>query len=599
MSDMPTTQTQLQRDRAVTRALHKLFWRGMAHHRLSFTTVLFFQLPAFFMINIFVPLQIAYGIQDIIHRDFGSIHHQTVVIIISALIGAAFFAAGQFIYHINEVAGAAYVQRAVFANFLDKDYEFYSSRYIGSLGADAVELRNSFQEYALIALFTMPRTLVIIFLGLAVIFYKSLPLGFVTMACVLVTVTVTSLGNLLRLKYRRELSQASSELAGMMGDPLSHGATVKSYAQENYEQQRLRKPLAIWERAQLRIYHSSIPITFVRHVLLAITSGTLLVVSANLYHKGKISVAVVALAQLYAVRIVNTIVEIGEIIKSYEGLMSSAYEPMATMLVPQTVEDLTSTKSLPKRKSHEINFSDISYHYPEAMHGSDAISNFSLTVKNGEKVGLIGYSGAGKTTITKLLLRFIDVSSGEIKLDGVDIRELKQLDLRKLVSYVPQEPLLFHRSIRENIAYARPNATQKDIESAARTAYVDEFVKDLPTGYDAMVGERGVKLSGGQRQRVAIARAMLKDAPILVLDEATSALDSQSEQYVQKALWELMEGRTAIVIAHRLSTIQRLDRIVVMDKGKIAQIGTHEQLLKDKKSIYARLWAHQSGGYLG
>jgi ATP-binding cassette subfamily B protein len=232
------------------------------------------------------------------------------------------------------------------------------------------------------------------------------------------------------------------------------------------------------------------------------------------------------------------------------------------------------------------------------MTGNDAISDFSLTIQPGEKIGLIGYSGGGKTTVTKLLLRFMDVDKGSIFLDEIDIRDLRQSDLRRVIAYVPQEPLLFHRSISENIAYSRPEASQKAIQQAAQIAHVDEFVKDLPQGYDSMVGERGVKLSGGQRQRVAIARALLKDAPILVLDEATSALDSQSERYIQQALWKLMEHRTAIVIAHRLSTIQKMDRIIVLDRGKIVQSGTHTELLKDKAGIYANLWAHQSDGYL-
>lgn len=278
--------------------------------------------------------------------------------------------------------------------------------------------------------------------------------------------------------------------------------------------------------------------------------------------------------------------------------MSDAYEPMATMLVPNHVLDKPNAQSIPDQQSYGLHFKDVSYRYAESAVKAHAVRNFSLDIQPGEKVGLIGYSGGGKTTITKLLLRFMDVDHGSITVDNTDLRDLKQQDLRRIIAYVPQEPLLFHRSIRENIAYAKPHASKKDILRAAQIAYVEDFAKDLPKGFDTMVGERGVKLSGGQRQRVAIARALLKDAPILVLDEATSALDSQSERYIQKALWELMEHRTAIVIAHRLSTIQRMDRIVVMDKGEIVQIGTHKELLKDKKGIYARLWAHQSDGYL-
>ncbi len=222
---------------------------------------------------------------------------------------------------------------------------------------------------------------------------------------------------------------------------------------------------------------------------------------------------------------------------------------------------------------------------------------FNLAIASGEKVGLVGHSGGGKSSVTRLLLRFMDIQGGQILIDDQDISKITQDDLRGHIAYVPQEPLLFHRSIAENIAYGKPDAKKSEVEQAAKLAHAHEFIKDLPSGYDTLVGERGVKLSGGQRQRVAIARAMLKDAPILVLDEATSALDSESEKLIQDALWKLMEGRTAIVIAHRLSTIQRMDRIVVLEDGEIVEQGSHKELL-EKDGVYARLWAHQSGGFL-
>jgi ATP-binding cassette subfamily B protein len=223
--------------------------------------------------------------------------------------------------------------------------------------------------------------------------------------------------------------------------------------------------------------------------------------------------------------------------------------------------------------------------------------NISLTIQQGEKIGLVGHSGSGKTTLTKLLLRFKDVNDGTIEINGVDIRKVTQNDLRDVIAYVPQEPLLFHRSLAENIAYGKLHATKNEIISAAKKAHAHTFIEQLAEGYDTLVGERGVKLSGGQKQRIAIARAMLKDAPILLLDEATSALDSESELAIQDALWKLMKDKTAIVIAHRLSTIQKMDRIIVLENGKIIEEGTHTQLLK-KKGHYAKLWQHQSGGFL-
>jgi ATP-binding cassette subfamily B protein len=222
---------------------------------------------------------------------------------------------------------------------------------------------------------------------------------------------------------------------------------------------------------------------------------------------------------------------------------------------------------------------------------------FSLEVPHGAKVGLVGYSGGGKTTITRLLLRFVDIESGAILIGGQRIDEIPQAALRRAIAYVPQDPSMFHRSIADNIRIGRPDATDMQVRQAAKMAHAAEFIETLPLGYETLVGERGVKLSGGQRQRVAIARAILKDAPVLILDEATSSLDSESEALIQDALWTLMATRTAIVIAHRLSTVKRMDQLVVLDHGRIVEQGSHGALLA-QGGIYASLWAHQSGGFL-
>ena len=244
----------------------------------------------------------------------------------------------------------------------------------------------------------------------------------------------------------------------------------------------------------------------------------------------------------------------------------------------------------------EVKFNDVDFAYPEKTR-STLFKGLNFKIKPGEKVGLVGPSGGGKTTITQLLLRFMDVQDGEITIDGQNIAAITQSDLRSRIAYVSQEPILFHRTLAENIGYGNHEADQQVIEGIAKMANAHEFIAKLPKGYDTLVGERGVKLSGGQRQRVAIARAMLKNAPILVLDEATSALDSESEVLIQDALWKLMEGRTAIVIAHRLSTIQKMDRIIVLEDGQIVEQGSHKELLR-KDGTYARLWAHQSGGFI-
>ena len=235
--------------------------------------------------------------------------------------------------------------------------------------------------------------------------------------------------------------------------------------------------------------------------------------------------------------------------------------------------------------------------FRHAAHRVPIFDGFSLQIEPGTKVGLVGRSGGGKTTLTRLLLRFADIEHGEITVGGQRIDCVPQAALRAVIGYVPQDPSMFHRTIADNIRVGRPSATDAEVRHAAKLAHASEFIEVLPSGYQTVVGERGVKLSGGQRQRIAIARAILKNAPILILDEATSSLDSESEAVIQQALWTLMADRTAIVIAHRLSTIRKMDQLIVLERGRIIEKGSHDALLA-QGGLYASLWAHQSGGFL-
>jgi ATP-binding cassette subfamily B protein len=276
-----------------------------------------------------------------------------------------------------------------------------------------------------------------------------------------------------------------------------------------------------------------------------------------------------------------------------QNLLSQGFLSQDLVQTPKTITD-------PKRpqrvaiKDGSITIDHISFAYTDS---SEVFKDFTLVIPAGQRVGLVGHSGSGKTTITKLLLRFVDVQHGSIMIDGQDVRSITQDDLRSKIAYVPQEPLLFHRSIAENIAYGKPDASNKEIHTASARAHAHEFIERLPQKYETLVGERGVRLSGGERQRVAIARAMIKNAPILILDEATSALDSISERHIQAAFANLMEGRTTLVIAHRLSTIQKMDRIIVFERGTIVEDGTHDQLLAND-GPYAALWREQTNGFI-
>jgi ATP-binding cassette subfamily B protein len=286
------------------------------------------------------------------------------------------------------------------------------------------------------------------------------------------------------------------------------------------------------------------------------------------------------------------------IVERLEESLADSAEMTEVMLRQPNLADPAHPQDFRTREGH-IELKNVHFYYEDSGTDPETLfADLSLKIAPGEKVGLVGPSGGGKSTLTKLLLRFMDVQSGAILVDGRDIREVSQDALRTHIAYVPQEPILFHRTIRENILYGDPAASEEMVIKAAKLAHAHDFIMQLPQGYETLVGERGVKLSGGEKQRVAIARAMLKTSPVLILDEATSALDSKSEKAIVGALDNLMKNRTTIVIAHRLSTIRKLDRVLVLKGGRIVEDGSHESLQKKVNGIYADLWRHQSDSFL-
>jgi ATP-binding cassette subfamily B protein len=319
-----------------------------------------------------------------------------------------------------------------------------------------------------------------------------------------------------------------------------------------------------------------------------------LVVATWLALSGRVEVGLVYLILTYTTSLLLRLWELNNVFRNLNRIFGDARDMTEILEIAPEVQDPNAPEAVSMHRGR-IDFNRVTFQHAESS--KEIFRNLQLRITPGEKIGLVGPSGSGKTTLTHLLLRLMDIQKGTICIDGQDITKVRQQDLRSRIAYVPQEPLMFHRSIMENIRYGQLDASDEAVLNAAKMANADEFIHTLPKGYDTLVGERGTKLSGGQRQRIAIARAMLKNAPILVLDEATSALDSESEALIQDALWKLMEGRTAIVIAHRLSTIQKMDRILVMERGRIVEQGTHRELLLTQ-GVYAKLWSHQSGGFI-
>jgi ATP-binding cassette subfamily B multidrug efflux pump len=402
----------------------------------------------------------------------------------------------------------------------------------------------------------------------------------------------------------RDLAKASSEVRshvmGRVVDSYTNILTVKLFARARDEDAYVREVLE--EHRAAMAAHTRLITTFM--TTLATMNALLLVATAGigitLWGQGLVSAGVVATALPLAWQIANVAGWVSwEVTGIFENV-GVVQEGMETIAVPHTLVDSADARDLCVTHG-EIRFDHVTFDYGRSD-GRKVLDDLNLVVRPGERVGLVGRSGAGKSTLVNLLLRFHELAQGSIRIDGEDIRNVTQESLRAAIGMVTQDTSLLHRSIAANIGYGRPGATHAEIESAARRAHAHEFIADLMdwkgrTGYDAHVGERGVKLSGGQRQRIAIARVILKNAPILVLDEATSALDSEVELAIQDQLLGLMEGKTVIAIAHRLSTIARMDRLIVLEQGRIVEEGTHEALLR-RGGHYALLWKHQSGGFL-
>lgn len=403
------------------------------------------------------------------------------------------------------------------------------------------------------------------------------------------------LGSRRMVTYNEREATASNKITGRLADMVTNIMAVKSFGKETREQQDyLRDYLTSWRQRSLETMRNFLIVSTGYSMIIVLLNLSALVAAIWAVEQDIISIAVVYLSVTYTFTVARQLWEMNSIMRSYNRVMGDANEMADILELKNDVIDQPDAKRLIV-KHGDIVFDDMSFRHNQ--NDKPLFSSFNTRLKPGEKVGLIGPSGGGKSSLTKLLLRFSDIDSGEIRIDGQNIAHVSQQSLRESIAYVPQEPLMFHRSIAENIAYSDPSASLRQIKSVAKMAHAHDFIVELEDGYDTLVGERGVKLSGGQKQRVAIARAILKNAPILVLDEATSALDSESEVLIQQALQKLMENRTSIVIAHRLSTIQKMDRIFVLDQGAIVEEGTHKELIR-QDGLYASLWSHQSGGFL-
>lgn len=392
-------------------------------------------------------------------------------------------------------------------------------------------------------------------------------------------------------RYRTRTRELYKRNSGLMADVISNILAVRAAAQEDTYAARVKASMYAEAETYKVRYTMQAKLVAARELITVVIFLVLLWLTVQEMQNGHIAITAAVLVLTYVTTILTGIYSLSDNLDEHDDIIDKIMPAFDILHRHNEVRDPEAPVDL-KHARGDIEFKRVAFAYREQQGSAQVFQDFSLHIPAGQKVGVVGLSGAGKSTLTKLLLRFNDVDAGEILLDGADIRSIRQVDLRKHIAYVPQEPLLFHTSIKENVILTHPDTSERKLQAALEAAHAAHFIQQLPSGVDSIVGERGVKLSGGQKQRVAIARAVLQDAPIMILDEATSALDSESEQIIKDSFAEILKGKTAIVVAHRLSTLSEMDRIIVIENGKLAEDGTPDELLA-RNGLYARLWRRQ------
>ena len=495
-----------------------------------------------------------------------------------------------------EMNGNYHLARLCFDTLSNQSMTFHTSRFGGSLVSQTSRFMSGYTGLVDVVVYSLIPTIASIICTLVTLLPVS-PLFVVilfTLLTVYVVVAYTMYQRILPLSAAT--AKAQNKLSGVLSDAVTNILAVKTYGREDYERGLFDEA----DREAMDAERISMN-AMMRRGAMTSTLITIIMFVTSIFVTGGnawfgISAGTLVMMFSFTYQLSMRFNYVNSMLARMNRAVGDAAEMTKILDEPRLVEDAPNAPDLVVTEG-AIDFSHLAVRSHDAAEDDYVFRDLDLHVPAGQRVGLVGRSGSGKTTLTKLLLRLSDVQEGRVLVDGQDVSRCTQQSLRRQVAYVPQEALLFHRSIRENIAYGRPDATEDEIREAARRANALEFIDKLPSGLDTMVGERGVKLSGGQRQRVAIARAILADAPILVLDEATSALDSESEAAVQGALENLMAGRTSLVVAHRLSTVASLDRIVVLENGDIVEDGTHQEL-SQAGGVYETLWDRQSGAFL-
>lgn len=587
----------------------KFFKKSRTGRTLNYFLKIFFKRKLAIFVNLsFTPIAIFFGeilvgyyfgilfqkLVDYKTTESSALYHLAWIIIGVYLVQVAFYRVNDYTAQWRQTNNMRDLEQYIFSKLPLYGYGFFSETYGGALVSQVNRFLKAYEEFDNVTIFDYLADFSRIILSAAILMFIAPPLGILLIVWSPIFVFVIVYFSMKKSYATRADAAADSKVIAYLADAVTNMITIKTFARAKLEQKKFNAISNERYRKRFYSWRLNAHIRDFRWVVAIIFFVVYMFLSIHLVITGSITPAAMFSGQIYVFAIFNGLLRLHTVIQRTEQLFADAAELTDILDMEPELKDPVKPES-PKIKNGLIQFNSVKFKYPNT--DKDVFAKLDLQIEPGQRVGLVGHSGSGKSTITKLLLRFVDIQEGEVLIDGQNICRITQDNLRKNIAYIPQEPILFHLTLFDNIAYGKEKATAHEVRKVSHLAYADNFIQRLPQKYNTLVGERGVKLSGGERQRVAIARAMLTDSPILVLDEATSALDSKSEKYITRALDELMKGRTTIVIAHRLSTVQKLDRIIVLKDGEIIEDGTHDELLA-RDGEYSELWSHQTGGFL-